>query len=440
MPGPTNSTNRFGSSSYIVGTPANGLGNGVNFTSIQAAINQALADGYGVLNPVDIIIRAGVYTEDVTINDGGIHLVGAGDGAYNLLTMPTLINGSLTLNITGANNFTVSNLAFSNPNPAPAVSVTGGVNPARISFTNCFFSTTGGGFPAVSFTNTSGTFGFANFINCYLIGDSVGHYSSARTVSAFVTSQVSGATNGIELDGTARVQVFQSAIQAQNGIGILHTAASNQSVIRFSAVTASDAALDMALGGTANIRESIMDSDAPSGFFIQGTGTFEYCDVINEGLSRDIDPAIGVITIPDWKPYAEAGAAPGTGVVKGTCCFDSSQFNVVDGFVQYTGSSGFQWVEQNSSVTVNPNEGNFSVANITLTLPAQPQPMGTTVKFKVVTNDTLVIAGNVGDVLQLGNQSGTTITSTASGDAIELTHYDLGIWIANASIGNFIVA
>lgn len=437
MVGPSNSTNKFGSSSYVVGTPANGLGNGVNFTSIQAAYDQAVLDGYGVLNPTTVIIRPGVYTENLTVNDGGISF----DCPSNAISGgAAIITGNLTLNVTGINAFAFSNLTFSST-LNPTVIATGAATPIRASFNNCTFTCTDPGTSCIDIGVPSGTFGFMNFRDCQISSDGAGIYNSSRTVVVFENSDSTSSSGAaIVLDSTGRLSAEFSSLTSISSYGVLFNSASNQCTIYNSNITSSLNAIETTVGGAANVYKSTINTSDASGYWIAGTATLGYCDVINLGTASALDPGLGVITIPDWKPYAEAGAAPGTGVVKGTCCFDSSQFNVVDGFVQYTGSSGFQWVEQNSSVTVNPNEGNFSVANITLTLPAQPQPMGTTVKFKVVTNDTLVIAGNVGDVLQLGNQSGTTITSTASGDAIELTHYDLGIWIANASIGNFIVA
>jgi len=178
---------------------------------------------------------------------------------------------------------------------------------------------------------------------------------------------------------------------------------------------------------------------AASSEYIIGPGNYTYAnEVVNPIGSSGIDNA-AVQTILGWRPWATAVAAPGTSSEKGTCSFDSTQFTVTDGFVQASFSGLFPWVEQNASTTVNPNEGNFTVAVITLTLPAQPQPMGVTCKFKVVTNDTLIIAGNPGDFLQLGSSGGTALTNTSSGDAIELTHYDLGIWIANSVVGNWTV-
>lgn len=436
MVGPANGTNRFGSSSYVVGTPANGLGNGVNFTSIQAAINQAIADGYGLANPIDIIIRAGVYTEDITITDGGISLQGVSSGPFNIISQQVFIDGTLTLNITGSNTFTISNILVSGQ-VGPALSVTGAGQPLRLSASNCAFLQQNVAGPAVSITNTSGTFGNAIFLNCWINSIADAYFSDSRTVAAFFGTSLQGGTNMVTLDGTARVQFIGASGTANSGFGVQFLNAANQvASCRYSTITASDSIIDMTPGGAANVEHSHFISNAGSGFFIQGTGNLTYADITNEGSAIALDPGLGVITIPDWKPYAESGAAPGTGVVRGTACFDSSQFTVVDGFVQTT-VGGFSWVEQNASVTVNPNQGNFSVATISLTLPPQPQPIGTTCKFKVVTNDVLTIQGNPGDFLQLGALGGSALVSTSSGDAIELTHYDLGIWIANSVVGNW---
>lgn len=434
MPGPTNSTNRFGSSSYIVGTPGNGLGNGVNFTSIQAAINQALVDGYGVGNPVDIIIRAGVYVEDIIINDGGISLVGASSGSYNLLAQQTFIQGTLTLNVTGSNQFSLSNILVSGQ-VGPSLLITGGITPVRLSATNCSFINAMG-FPAISMTNTSGTLGFAIFTSCYINGQECLN-SSARTISVFNGCSLQGSVNAITLDGTSRVQLQYSSLTA-SGYGVQFLNSANQCQYKFSTITSDLAAVDMTPGGTTEMLGTNITSNDPSGFFVIGTGTFDYADVRNKGLAIGIDPGLAVIKVFDWKPYAEAGAAPGTNLARGTCSFDSSQFTVVDGFVQ-TSVGSFTWVEQNASTTVAPNQGNFTVAAITLTLPAQPQPIGTVCKFTVVTNDILNIAGNPGDFLQIANSGGTSVTSSASGDSVEFTHYDLGIWIANDFVGSWTV-
>jgi len=432
MPGPSNSTNRFGYSSYVVGPPSGGLGNGVNFISIQGAINQAVADGYGPLNPATILIRPGIYTENISIVDGGIEL----QGALDLIgAQAVFLTGNISCTITGTNAFSISNMQIISSG-SPVISVSGGAVPLRFSLKNCTLASDTG-FNVIDLQNTSGTFGFFIMLQCALTSDVTAINANSRTVVFADNCRISGGSIGVFLDSSSRFQGVQATVAGAGGAGIFFATSANQCTLIDCSISALDSAIDMTAGGAANVFNTSFNSTAASGFCIAGTGNLTYCNIINNGTAIALDPAIGVITVSDWKPYAEAGAAPGTGVVKGVCSFDSSQFTVVDGFVQSTISGAFPWVEQNASVTVNPNEGNFSVATISLTLPAQPQPMGTTCKFKVVTNDILTVQGNPGDVLQLGALSGTALVSTSSGDAIELTHYDLGIWIANAAIGNW---
>ena len=340
MPGPSNSSNRFGPSSYVVGTPANGLGNGVNFTSIQAAVNQAVADGFGPANPVDVIIRAGIYTEDVTITDGGIGLVGVSDAPFNLLGQHTFINGTISLVITGLNQFALSNL-FVRGVLGSALTVTGAGVPCRLSASNCTFSSLAAAMPGVSFTNASGTFGTANFSRCSLTSAlAEAHFSSARTISALVNCNLRGATNMITLDVSARVQLLYSVGSATAGFGVQFLSSANQVAnCEFTTITSSDSTVDMTPGGVSQIKHCTFTSNAASGFFITGTGNLNYTDVVNVGSAIDLDPALGITTVNDWKPYAQVGAgpAPSLGTVRGTSCFDSGTFAVTDGFVELVG-------------------------------------------------------------------------------------------------------
>lgn len=437
MPGPNTGTNRFGPSSYVVGTPANGLGNGVNFTSIQAAYNQAVADGYGIANPTTILIRPGQYTENLSITDGGI----AFDCASNAIGGgAVIIDGNVTLTVGGPNAFSFSNITFTS-SLNPTLTITGAAFPFRGSFTNCSFSCSDPGTTCIDISVPSGTFGFANFRNCSIQSDGNGIYNNSRTIVVLENSDsqsISG--SAAVLDSSGRLQTEWSSLSSNAAYGVLFNNAANQFTCVSTFITSALTAIEMTVGGAANVYNSIINTSDASGFWVVGTGNLAYCDVINQGSAIGIDPGLGVITIPDWKPYAESGAAPGTGVVRGTSCFDSGQFSVVDGFVQALAAGLFPWIDQLVSTTVNSNQGNFTLAaGITLTLPPAPA-QGDTCKFKQVTNDPMIIAANVGQLIQLGNTGGTTATSTLSGDAIELTwSTTAATWIANSSIGNWLI-
>jgi hypothetical protein len=69
------------------------------FSSIQSAISTAEAEGRGPGSPAVILVNPGVYTENVTITVGGIHVTGAANTGDDSLFAATL-NGKLTVNIT----------------------------------------------------------------------------------------------------------------------------------------------------------------------------------------------------------------------------------------------------------------------------------------------------------------------------------------------------
>lgn len=427
MVGPSNSTNRFGPSSYCVGPQ---LGNGVNFTDIQSAINQAVADGFDVSNPCTILVRPGVYTSFTMAP--GILVEGVAGGS--VFSNSAAVIGNVTIDSTtaGGSVYALKNMQISDPADAIIIQ---GVGPAIIvDIANCSMN----GLRGVVIGNTSGTLSQIALRECRVIGTTVAVDVLNHNVFFSLQNQLQGGV-GVAVSGDSRVQMFDSIIDADGTYGIEMTGTVNRVSLNFCNVTAAqEAIIGPGAGETVTVNHCTINSSAASGNWIDNVSIFEYYDVALTGTALTNNAIL--TNFIDWKPHAGTAAnATLPGGVRGTCCFDSSQFNVTDGFVQASFSGLFPWVERNANATVNPNEGNFSVANITLTVPAQPQPIGTTIKFKVVTNDTLVIAGNPGDFLQIGSLGGTALTNTSSGDAIELTHYDLGIWIANSVVGNWLI-
>ena len=192
----------------------------------------------------------------------------------------------------------------------------------------------------------------------------------------------------------------------------------------------------MTPGGAANIEHSHFVSNSGSGFFIQGTGNLTYADITNEGLANALDPGLGVIIIPDWKPYAESGAAPGTGVVRGTSCFDSYNFAVSNGFAQLArGPSGVLWSSYVASSPVDSFTGSNATVALTFTLPAAPN-VGDICDFMCSTVGPVVIQASGIDVIQIGaasSSAGGTATSTALGDSIHLVYVVANLWAAIGS-------
>lgn len=108
-------------SPYIVGATNS------DFTSIQDAIDQAESDGASNAAPANIYIKAGTYTENLTITNPGINLIGftpystggSNPGIVNIATLSSVtLEGNITIQNSSAANISISNIelqSFTNP-------------------------------------------------------------------------------------------------------------------------------------------------------------------------------------------------------------------------------------------------------------------------------------------------------------------------------------
>ena len=114
------------------------------FTSIQAAINQAAADG----KPATIIVKPGTYTENLSITASTVI-----QGSVFCQNAPVVtING--TVNVFGASTNQLSNLQIVAPTNATAVTYSG-VNPGSVEFLNCVITSDVSTQTTVSITNSA---------------------------------------------------------------------------------------------------------------------------------------------------------------------------------------------------------------------------------------------------------------------------------------------
>lgn len=112
--GGTGSSTSGSVSRYVVSTIASEGG----FTSIQSAINQAVADGASALAPASVWIMPGTYTENITFAPY-VSITSA--SPCNDISSPVLIVGAAVHNVGGS--ITISNVGFESNSASPALSL-----------------------------------------------------------------------------------------------------------------------------------------------------------------------------------------------------------------------------------------------------------------------------------------------------------------------------
>lgn len=170
--------NRAWETQYVV-DPSSTAGLRGTFTTIQAAINQAVTDGMLYTNPKKVYIRTGTYTENLTI-PGGTMLVGETFGSPTggvITPAPTVISGVHTLSgnaVCAFNNLTFNNLGGS------ADTFSGGTIDLCY-FDNCLLQSTSSG-NHVNCVSANSYFRFQNcsFVNtgdqtCFTASDASAH-------------------------------------------------------------------------------------------------------------------------------------------------------------------------------------------------------------------------------------------------------------------------
>lgn len=145
------------------------VGAGLQFSTIQSAINQAVADGYSNINPALIEIYPGVYPENLTFQPG-INLLG-----MNSTPIPISIVGHHTYS--GNGNLGCSNILFNYANAASTLLNLTPTGVSFVTFQNCVFNTNAILITAPAIIINSAT-SYFNFHNCNflaIVGLSAGH-------------------------------------------------------------------------------------------------------------------------------------------------------------------------------------------------------------------------------------------------------------------------
>lgn len=274
-----NSDNLFGISPYIVNNS-----NAAYYQTVQAAINQAVADGHDETNPANVFIYPGTYTENVMLASG-IYLQGITNGRGFISTI--VIAGSVTANAVATNQFVVQNLEIIPPT-GNALILTG-TDPIR--FFGDSLNIVAGDTNAwgVDYNCNSGTFGLCVLQNSNVFGDDYGiniqnhnavgllfvdvnanNLAGVNTANTSrLTSRVSQINPGIIFSDTATAELDYSEV---NGQVLLND--TTAVTLTYTQVTAGSVeGISIAAGSACTAIANIIQSDAASGFWVTGAGT-----------------------------------------------------------------------------------------------------------------------------------------------------------------------
>lgn len=189
------------------------VGSKAVFTSIQAAITQAFADGFvSDANPATIEIYPGVYAENIALSSG-IHLQGVNGGLRN--GTGVVINGTLTYGpVAGTigQNVVNVNLVAIQPTAASTQAVIfSGTAPSRLNFRQCSI---------LSPIAAGGTTGLVASSNSNAA-------STLRITDTIIQANLTTDTEMLQVAGAANVQIFggQGGLNNNSG-GTIATAVS----------------------------------------------------------------------------------------------------------------------------------------------------------------------------------------------------------------------
>lgn len=266
-------------SRYVVGANANES----QFTSIQTAINTAMADGFNTANPTVVYILPGTYIEDLTLQPG-ISLAGVSVSAES---MTILIQGAAILNpAAGTNTFSATGVTFAtNGAASPAFSIQG-ANAISVFFNDCgFIGNSGTAYETISSAAQP------KHSSCFYsaaAGQKVWNLAGTEDLFINCLSSFTDTKSTISQKCSFLDCTLTDSFDCINGANPLFF---NSIIIsnKFPATNFEAVAIDAT--SFVGILDCFLDTSSPTGFSVTGTGTLGY-NVVTAG--QPFDPALSI--------------------------------------------------------------------------------------------------------------------------------------------------
>lgn len=275
-----NATDGYSASNYQVSTVA---GQG-NYSTIQFAIDSAVTNGSGSLNPIVVWIQSGYYTENLTLAPY-VSLAGALDPSTGA---GVSITGNAIYPDPSSGNLSITNIGFVTQNSSAALSFQS-TRTSTIDLDSVFcdgaagigFECTGSGMTVncknISLKSASGGI-------CKNISDGTVEFISSfsnfngtpSTISGGILQLLAcGETDAFVLSGSAELQAFDTVIQS-------------------SALACVD------LGAAAAALMVNCSLASTNTYAISGTGTLEYANLVALQTGTPLDPGLTSVPLPTF--------------------------------------------------------------------------------------------------------------------------------------------
>lgn len=258
------------------------------FTSVQAAITQAAADGHtSSADPATVYIWNGTYTENLTL-EPWINLVGVSVGDNGFQTLTTIIGAH---SASTAGNYSISNILLQSSSASPALSISGAAainfsayrssfdnsstgNGITINNTNCYISMTESTATADSGRAFDITADQATMINCAF---------DSATAARFTLSNVASEIHHGNRYGFNRMQLDLNGACTYK----FQRCWFDQSTTAVSSV-------DIDAASSAIFWECSFQCNPASGYYITGSGGVEIngCSISSGVTGQRLDPAL----------------------------------------------------------------------------------------------------------------------------------------------------